>query len=412
MTELQQLPLEFWELFVSVWQDGIQGVDFGRLLIALGILIFFYILRGLFARIVVAAASRWAARTQTRVDDLMIDALAPALKLLVFTIGVFVAGRYMGLDGLAADLHVRLVRSMVAVAFFWAAYNFTKPLTMVFKPLEVVLTREMVDWLVTAIRIAVILLGVATVLQIWGIEVGPLIAGLGLFGVAVALGAQDLFKNLLAGLSILIEKRFGVGDWVRVDDVVEGTVEHIGFRSTRVRRFDKAPVYVPNTEFADSAVTNFSAMTHRRIYWKIGVEYRTTREQLEVIRNQIEAFLLNSDDFAKPPEVPLFVRIDAFNDSSIDIMLYCFTRTTVWGEWLEAKERLAYAVKEIVEGAGTGFAFPSTSLYVESLPGGGTPETFTPPESNAGGNDGPQPKLPAGNPADGQTEGEAETGGT
>jgi MscS family membrane protein len=251
------------------------------------------------------------------------------------------------------------------------------------------------------------------VLQIWGIQVAPLIAGLGLFGVAVALGAQDLFKNLLAGLSILIEKRFGVGDWVKVDGVVEGTVEHIGFRSTRVRRFDKAPVYVPNTEFADGAVTNFSAMTHRRIYWKIGVEYRTTRDQLAEIRNRIEAFLLDSDEFAKPPEVPLFVRIDSFNDSSIDIMLYCFTRTTVWGEWLEAKERLAYAVKDIVEGAGTGFAFPSTSLYVESLPGG-SPEAFSPPEGSSpegsSGGSGAQPKLPAGNPADGQTAGEAETG--
>ena len=413
MTDLQTLPMEFWELLVSVWQDGIQGVDFGRVLVALGILIFFYILRGLFARIVVAAAGKWAARTQTQVDDLLVEALAPALKLMVFTVGVFVAGRYLAFDGLAEELHLRLVRSMVAVAFFWAAYNFTKPLTLAFKRLEVVLTREMVDWLVTATRIAVILLGVATVLQIWGIQVAPLIAGLGLFGVAVALGAQDLFKNLLAGLSILIEKRFGVGDWVKVDGVVEGTVEHIGFRSTRVRRFDKAPVYVPNTEFADGAVTNFSAMTHRRIYWKIGVEYRTTRDQLAEIRNRIEAFLLDSDEFAKPPEVPLFVRIDSFNDSSIDIMLYCFTRTTVWGEWLEAKERLAYAVKDIVEGAGTGFAFPSTSLYVESLPGG-TPEAFSPPEGSSpegsSGGSGAQPKLPAGNPADGQTAGEAETG--
>ena len=92
MTDLQTLPMEFWELLVSVWQDGIQGVDFGRVLVALGILIFFYILRGLFARIVVAAAGKWAARTQTQVDDLLVEALAPAHKLMVFTIGVFVAG--------------------------------------------------------------------------------------------------------------------------------------------------------------------------------------------------------------------------------------------------------------------------------------------------------------------------------
>ena len=168
------------------------------------------------------------------------------------------------------------------------------------------------------------------------------------------------------------------GDWIKVDGIVEGTVEKIGFRSTLVRRFDKAPVHVPNTNLSDSAVTNFSRMTHRRIYWKLGVEYKTTVDQLRLIRDQIEAFVLGSDDFAHPPEVSTFVRIDAFNDSSIDIMLYCFTRTTNWGEWLEIKEDLAYRIKDIVEGAGTGFAFPSQSIYVEALPAD-RPEMFVLP---------------------------------
>lgn len=376
---VQELAANFWSVLVNFWTEGVLGVDFTRLLIVAGILIFFYVLRGLFARIVLVTVRQWAKNTDTNFDDMVIEAVSPSLKLLVVTVGVFTAGQYLALEGIGGVIVDNLVRSMVAVAFFWALYNITKPLTLVFKRLEAVLTREMVDWLITATRIGVVLLGLATILQIWGIQVAPLIAGLGLFGVAVALGAQDLFKNLLAGLSILVEKRFGVGDWVMVDGVVEGTVEQIGFRSTRIRRFDKAPVYVPNTEFADSAVTNFSAMTHRRIYWKIGIEYSASKDQLQQVRNGIEAYVLNNEDFAKPPEVPLFVRIDAFNDSSIDIMLYCFTRTTVWGEWLEIKEQLALAIKGIVEGAGTGFAFPSTSIYLESLPAG-APEIFEPPK--------------------------------
>jgi MscS family membrane protein len=159
---------------------------------------------------------------------------------------------------------------------------------------------------------------------------------------------------------------------------VEGTVEDIGFRSTIVRRFDKAPVYVPNARLADSAVTNFSAMTHRRIYWHIGVEYGTTVEQLREIRDKIEKYVLKNDAFAKPEEVPTFVRIDRFSDSSIDIMLYCFTRSTVWGQWLEVKERLALNIKKIVESAGSGFAFPSRSLYMKN-PSGEKPEVFVPP---------------------------------
>jgi MscS family membrane protein len=151
-------------------------------------------------------------------------------------------------------------------------------------------------------------------------------------------------------------------------------VLQIGFRTTTVRRFDRAPVYVPNARLADGALTNFSRMTHRRIRWLLGLEYRTTLDQLKQIRAEIERYILQSDEFAKPEEVATFVRIDAFNDSSIDILIYCFTRTTVWGEWLEIKERLACRIKEIVEGAGAGFAFPSRSLYLETLPD--SPEVF------------------------------------
>ncbi|MEX1147098.1 MAG: mechanosensitive ion channel domain-containing protein, partial [Sphingomonadales bacterium] len=150
--------------------------------------------------------------------------------------------------------------------------------------------------------------------------------------------------------------------------VVEGTVIVIGFRTTRIRRFDRAPEFVPNSKLSDNVVTNFTEMTHRRILWTIGLEYRTTLDQLREIRDAIEAYLMESEDFAQPPEVPLFVRIDSFNASSIDILIYCFTRTTKWGEWLIYKEQLACKVKDIVEGAGAGFAFPSQSLYVETWP--------------------------------------------
>jgi len=157
---------------------------------------------------------------------------------------------------------------------------------------------------------------------------------------------------------------------------VEGTVEHIGFRSTTIRQFDKAPVYVPNAAFADTPVINFSRMTHRRIKWAIGVEYRTTKEQLAYIRDEIEAYLWTNDDFAKPPEAALLVYVDTFNSSSIDFLVYCFTRTTNWEQWLQAKERLAYRIMEIVRAAGTDFAFPSSTLYVQEQD---PPEPFTPP---------------------------------
>ena len=377
---MEQLQ-EFWALVSDVWRSGVYGVDIGRILTAFAIFFPFMVLRRLIAGLISGRLKAIVRRTATTLDDTFVEAIEKPLGFVPVVLGLFFAADYLQLDGVYHEGAQNLLRSVIAFTIFWAFYRAIEPLSSLTRKLEAVVTPIMVEWLIKAIRIVVFLIGLASILEIWGIQVGPIIAGLGLFGVAVALGAQDLFKNLISGILIIAEKRFAKGDWIRVDGVVEGTVESIGFRSTVVRRFDKAPVYVPNAKLSDTAVTNFTAMTHRRIYWKIGVEYRTSVEQLRTIRDSIEAYVLGNDEFAHPPEVSTFVRIDAFSDSSIDIMLYCFTRTTNWGEWLEIKERLAYEIKEIVEGAGSGFAFPSTSVYLEAMPGD-APEVFLAPQDD------------------------------
>lgn len=359
---------KFWLLTVNVWQTGVFGRSIGDILIAFGIFGLFFVMRGLFARYVLIIFSRWVKKTKNTLDDRLRDAIADPLQFLFLALGIFLATQYLNFSGKVEIGAEYLNRSLIAIAIFWALKNAVTPVGEFFRGLGHFLTPEIFDWMITGARVGIVLLGAATVLQIWGIQVAPIIAGLGLFGVAVALGAQDLFRNLIGGISILIERRFGFGDWIKVDGIVEGTVEKIGFRSTLVRRFDKAPVFVPNQQLADNAVTNFSAMTYRRISWTIGLEYRTTHDQLRVIRDEIEAYLKSGDTFVQSPEAALFVRIDAFNASSIDLMVYCFTYTTVWGEWLKLKEELAFKIKEIVERAGAGFAFPSQSIYVETVP--------------------------------------------
>ncbi len=371
---------EFWDLTRQVWEEGAYGIDLGRIGTALLILFCFVILRRLFTRVVIRAIKNWAGKTETTIDDAAVAALEKPVRFIPLVLGIFFAVDYLDLPETYGEIGDNLVRSLIAFTIFWMFHSLVEPLSGLLERLERVFTTAMVNWTVSAFKVVVVVIGLATILEIWGIEVGPIVAGFGLFGVAVALGAQDMFKNLIAGLLIVAERRFQIGDWIKVDGVVEGTVEGIGFRSTSVRRFDKAPVTVPNARFADSAVINFSGMTHRRIYWKIGLEYRSTVDQLRAVRDGIEAYVLGNPEFEQPPRVSTFVRIDAFSDSSIDVMLYCFTRTTNWGEWLRIKEDLAYAVKDIVEAAGTGFAFPSQSLYVETLPDD-RPETFVPPAS-------------------------------
>lgn len=369
---------QFYLLVQDVWKNGLFGIDIGHFIVAVLIFFAFILLRRLFARFIIGRIKAVTKRTKTVIDDDILEALEKPVQFIPVVLGVFFAAEYLPIYGGIEVIANKFVRSLIVFVIFWGLVNLLEPMSFLLRRLEKIFTSSMVDWLLKAIKVTFIFIGAATILEIWGIKIGPILAGLGLFGVAVALGAQDLFKNLISGILVIAEKRFNIGDWIRVDGVVEGTVESIGFRSTLVRRFDKAPVFVPNSKLSDHAVINFSSMTHRRIYWKIGVEYRTTVEQLRQIRDSIEQYILESEYFAKPPKVPMFVRIDRFSDSSIDIMVYCFTKTTEWGKWLEIKERLTYRIKEIVEEAGSAFAFPSQSLYVETLPTE-VAEIFVPP---------------------------------
>ena len=160
-----------------------------------------------------------------------------------------------------------------------------------------------------------------------------------------------------------IRDRFKIGDWILVDGIIEGIVEKIGFRSTTIRKFDKSLAIIPNFQFAENAVINVSETSNWLISWIITLQYDTTVDQLKTIRNQIDEHINKSEDFNT--SIGVAVRVDKFSDSSIDMYVRCFTNTNRWSEWLKVKERLAIAIKEIVERNKASFAFPSQSIYVE-----------------------------------------------
>ncbi len=366
MNEFITLFADLWQLTREIWQDGVAGFGIGDMIIAFLIFVLFALARRMLARFTMWSLHKWLGKTRFTFDDIIYEVLEKPLQFLFLILGAFIAMNILSLEGVLKEIADKSLRTLIAVGIFWSFYALITPLSRLLDYLGDILTRELINWLITILHWGVILVGGATILQIWGIQIAPIIAGLGLFGVAVALGAQDLFKNLLAGVSILLEQKFRIGDWIEVADAVEGTVEHIGFRSTRIRRFDKVPVIVPNNMFSDRAVINHSQMTHRRIFWRIGLEYRTTAHQLKQIRADILAWIKQNPDFIDPPELPCFVFVDSFNDSSIDMMVYTFTRTTDWEEWLAHKQALALAIKACVEAAGTDFAFPSRSIYVDA----------------------------------------------
>lgn len=367
---------DLWAIVLDVWNTSFLGLNVGQALLGLVVVALAFAVRGVAGWLITKFLLAHAQKTTTRLDEKVVKALSGPIRMIPIIIGVYIAVLIVGLDGPDGEgPGINLVRTLIIVAIFWALHNVVTPISYLLSPLQRALGPVLVDWLAKTLRILFVVVGVGAVLQLWGIPVAPIVAGLGLFGVAVGLGAQDMFKNLISGLLVLTEKRFLPGEWIHVDGVVEGIVEQINFRSTLVRRFDRSPVYVPNSFLSDQAVTNFSRMTHRRILWTIGVEYKTTTEQLRYICDKTLEWLDNHPGFAKPPEVARAMRVDSFGASSIDLLLVCFTNTTVWADWLELKEELAFEMKRIVEGAGTAFAFPSTSVYMDN-----GAEVFVPPE--------------------------------
>ena len=353
----------FKSLFLSVWNEGILGVDIFQILIGLGIFLIFLVFRGLISRLIIRRLEKLASKTSNKLDDTFVLAMQGPARFLPIVIGFFIASYYMTFSDESRAFVDTINRTLITIFIFWVMHQIIEPVSYVLSGLDKLLTKELIGWIIKSLKILIFILGLAAVLELWGIKIGPIIAGLGLFGVAVALGAQDLFKNLISGILVLVEKRFKIGDWILVDGIIEGIVEKIGFRSTTIRRFDKSLAIIPNFQFAENAVINISETSNWLISWIITLQYDTTVDQLKTIRDQIEKHINNSEDFN--PNIGVAVRVDKFSDSSIDMYVRCFTKTSSWNDWLSVKERLAIEIKQIVESNKASFAFPSQSIYVE-----------------------------------------------
>ena len=353
----------FKDLFISVWDKGILGVNIFEILIGIGIFFIFLVFRGIISKVIIKRLEGIAKKTSNKLDDTFVYAMEGPARFLPIVIGFFIASYYISFSEDSRAIIDTINRTLITIFIFWVIHQVIEPVSYILSGLNKILTRELIGWIIKSLKILIFILGLAAVLELWGIKIGPIIAGLGLFGVAVALGAQDLFKNLISGILVLVEKRFKIGDWILVEGIIEGIVEKIGFRSTVIRKFDKSIAIIPNFQFAENAVVNISQTTNWIISWTINLQYDSTINQLKTIRNEIEDYIKKHEDYK--PELGYAVRVDSFAESSIDMYIRCFTKTDDWDEWLAVKERLAIQIKQIVEKNGASFAFPSQSIYVE-----------------------------------------------
>ena len=349
-----------------VLSETIFGIPLANLIAAIVILLIFLLLRRLFTYIIIGTLQKLAKRTETYYDDRIISALKGPVSFAFVVIGLHL---FFLLTFKETDIIKKILNTLILFDIFWAIIAIADALKGVFHQATARfnpdLAKEMGNFILKMVKVFIGGIGLASILQVWGINVTALIASLGLGGLAFALAAKDTAANLFGSFAILADKSIRIGEWIRVENV-EGIVEDIGMRTTKIRSFEKSLITVPNSIVANAPIENFSRRKVRRIKMHIGLVYSTTQEQIEKIVSEIRTMLKNHEGIAQNETT--LVNFDNFNDSSLDIFIYTFTATANWERYLEIREDINLKIMEIVEKNGSEFAFPSRSIYVESLP--------------------------------------------
>lgn len=335
------------------------------------LVVFLTLLTSFSAKLILDKLYQLTKKSKSPWDDVLIDSVRKPLRLLIWLIGVLWAAEIaQETSGAPIFKFIDPARDVGVIALFvMFLTRFSKLFELAIQNPERV--RSPMDATTASaigklLRAAVIITGVLVALQTLGFSVSGVLAFGGIGGIAVGFAAKDLLANFFGSLMVYLDRPFVVGDWVRSPDKsIEGTVEDIGWRLTRIRTFDKRPLYVPNATFANIALENPSRMTHRRIYETIGVRYCDVKA-LSAILSDVKKMLQTHDDIDATQT--MIVNFNQFGASSLDFFIYTFTKTTNWIEFHEVKQDVLLKVAEIIDRHGAEVAFPTQTLHIDSGP--------------------------------------------
>jgi MscS family membrane protein len=365
INDMLQQYLDGWGLN---WVSALISQQFTRYIIGvLLILVLFWVIKKLVKKYLFPWVERLTGKSQNEMDDKIAAAFFRPVEWLIALTGWFMVLRYLPLSPNLDQILVDIYRSAIIALIAWGFYVLAAGESILYREFKEKFKIDdiLIAFLSKVLRFIIIALALVVIVQEWGYEVNGFIAGLGLGGLAFALAAQDALSNIFGGIVIIMEKPFSIGDWI-VTPGVEGIVEDINFRSTKVRALDQSLITIPNSTLAKEAITNYSRMGKRRITFHLGVTFDTPRSKLEQCVLQIREMLKNHPDVH--PET-IFVYFEQFNDSSLDIFLYFFTNTTVWQEYLAVRQNINLKIMEILEELEISVAFTSRSIYLENIDG-------------------------------------------
>ncbi len=352
--------------FQKFLNETFLNITIENILISLLVLFVLLAIKKVATKMFLNALKRFAKRTKTKVDDQIIEIIEPPIKSFLTFLCFYISFLILNLGANYNIIALKIMITVVIIEISWAFYRadsiFSQAMENFFKKKNSEIGLSFVPFFNKFIKTSVVVVGFILIVQEWGYNIGAIITGLGIGGLAVALAAKDTLANMFGGLTIIMDRPFKIGDWVKIGDT-EGIVEDIGFRSTRIRTFEKSLISVPNSVIANTAIENFSRRGERRITYKIGVTYSTSREKLKEAVERIRTMLESHPGISK--NSTLLVYFTEFADSSLNIFIYCFTNTSVWSEYLKVREDVNLKIMEIMEELGIDFAFPSMSVYIE-----------------------------------------------
>ncbi|AAC06958.1 mechanosensitive ion channel family protein [Aquifex aeolicus] len=355
------------EKYLYALNAKVAGIPLYKIIIASAIMLFTLILRRLIAFLIVKILTKLTIRTKTDVDELIVKAFVKPFSYFIVVFGFYLSLLVLEVPKVYAD---KFLKTFSLLILGWAIIRFlnlfhNKIVEFFVKVGGKDFAEEVGDFILKILKAFVVVIVGASLLQEWGVNIGAILASVGLLGLAVSLAAKDTFENILSGLIILLDKPVKVGETVKVKDFM-GSVEDIGLRSTKIRTFDKSLVTIPNRDIVNNHVENFTRRNKRRVRFYIGVVYSTKREQLENILKEIRELLKEHPGVAKDEK--FYVYFENYGDSSLNILIQYYANTNDYEEYLKIIEDINLKIMEIVEKNGSSFAFPSRSVYIEKMP--------------------------------------------
>ena len=338
-----------------------------RLGIAFGIILGALVVRTLAVYLLSHYVFRLTQLTDTDIDDLVIKALRRPLDAGIVLIGIYLAVQSYKPSPQVLEWTGTLFSALFLVLLAWLMLRLVNVLTYWLQGwaerVESPLADQLAPLIGQAARVLIGILAFLMIIQNMGYSISGLIATLGVGGLAVALAAQKTLSDFFGSIMLLIDRPFVVGDWIKSPDSgIEGTVERIGFRSTRIRTFEQTLITVPNSRLADFVTDNISRRGGRRVWITIGVTYDTKADQMREAVKRIKDILKEHSEVSK--EFFLLVYFTDFGDHSLEIMVYYFTKTIAWADYLRIREDVNLKIMDALEEMGLSIAFPTRTVHL------------------------------------------------